>query len=462
MERDNIWKMVGIGDIVEAFFDHHVTDGPEVATRQYRVLNIDPRYGSAASPLIKAVPVDGKTDWYHTDHGYNMFAGSYITKVVSKAKGPHITQRFHPHYYPKNRIITRTDEAGRLFGPFDSIVYDIISTLPAISLTTKIDINRAWKLFCKSKPGFIGIDEPFNRYRARLSDVVTDEFTMQGWIRVNRKAFKRWLLQNINKMQATKRELDAWQDQVDKEDYEQSMEDFDDLMDRFEARLESERAHEPDPEVGNNEPGQEDWRDDEELSEVNRAEDDEPYDHHPTDDYIHDPGLQKHELDAAQTHDEHNYDAGDADPGILATFDQDQIDINEQAHVQREQELHEEAQEYFAGHAFLHEQERLRKMNEEAYPPHDPQPIQHYERMRNLGPKSIGDLITINQMNEFLEEFKDSSIPRERIDQARDILRRVKLSTLYPQDEDQLGLLGAKIDEYDRIYGEREIKDDAL
>lgn len=380
--QDILWKRVCIGDTVR-LMDPSGREFP-LNNRTVRVTDRVKRYGTGSSDLIRSVITDGGENpfpFVNCEPGkenHLAFAGHFIAQILKHPKGATQMSVHHAHYMPKLKRTMHTKKRGVLFGPFDAVLYDTICTIPHLSMTTSIDVVRAHALYKRTRAGLIEVDNPFWHLRDQGAPAQAWA-TMEGWVRVNRKAFRRWILQNINRMQFTRAELDRLEDERNREMEEDYWRDFD-------ADLDFERNHEPDPE-------------------------------------------------------------------IEAMFDQDDK---------------EAAADYAAGHAFLDEQERLRKMNEEA---HGDDRSERYSVQsllgedadpRRQGPKTIGDLITINQMGTFLEEFKDSSIPPEKIDWAREVLRRVKLSTLYPNDVEQMGLLGAKIDEYDRIYGEREIKDEHL
>lgn len=224
--NDILWKRVSIGDVVRLKDDRgtFVTDNYVV-----RIVDRTMRFGTGSSDLFKGKILDGKPNPFpHTlckgdKEDQFSFAGHFIAEIVKHPKGATMQYRHHNGYRPGLKRITHTDSRGMLFGPFDCLVNDIISTMPNLTMSTTISMSKAWALFGKTKPGFVTFEHIFDSHDDH-------PFSMEGWIRVRRKPFKNWLIQNINRMQYTRKELDEMEDQYNKEMYEELDRDFEDAI----------------------------------------------------------------------------------------------------------------------------------------------------------------------------------------------------------------------------------------
>lgn len=224
VKQNHTWKRVCIGDTVECYFDHDRREEYK-GIRQFRIIGCTKRFGTGASDLFHALPVDGYPIRIET-LDRETFAGSYITKVIHHPKGATLTHAHHPQYHPKYKhvVFKRAGKRNQWCAPFTELLFMALATMN-VRMTTVADVEIAHALYMKTKVGMV-MDE------IHINKDGYESYFLRGYMVVNIKPFTRWVRQNINRMQRPMQECNRLEDEHQRQmeqDYYDDMEREDEL-----------------------------------------------------------------------------------------------------------------------------------------------------------------------------------------------------------------------------------------
>lgn len=224
VKQNHTWKRVCIGDTVECYFDHDKNQEYK-GIRQFRIIGCTKRFGTGASDLFHALPVDGYPIRIET-LDRETFAGSYITKVIHHPKGATLTHAHHPQYHPKYKhvVFKRAGKRNQWCAPFTELLFMALATMN-VRMTTVADVEIAHALYMKTKVGMV-MDE------IHIHKDGYESYFLRGYMVVNIKPFTRWVRQNINRMQRPMQECNRLEDEHQRQmeqDYYDDLEREDEL-----------------------------------------------------------------------------------------------------------------------------------------------------------------------------------------------------------------------------------------
>jgi hypothetical protein len=190
---------IRVGDVVLAELTHSNTKviGEVIKiTKRFGTGNIG---GKRTEPLL-TIKSTGYTVidkyWRYADgvHQRSLCA-SYVTEIIKRGNLPQVkNNRFKKN---KGRNFCETAKKGILFGPLSEIINTFMGKLDA-EITTSLNYKKAKALYLKNAMGLISMDN-------------------HGFMTIRSKYFERWFMKNWQKCLHTFAEMDAIENEYDKQ-----------------------------------------------------------------------------------------------------------------------------------------------------------------------------------------------------------------------------------------------------
>lgn len=223
--KGHIGNTAHVGDRVKFFFgaSESFADRPGWVNDTGVILEITRRYGKrhASGDLIRFYSEE-RQEMRHAD-------ASYIVEILEIGKGARHRWRnsvgLNAERQKAMSNICVTAKKGEWFGDFQSLMMQVIFTCHHLVLQSRIDFDKAYKLWMKTRVGVKALPRRYN-----------DSNFFRGCQLVKVKPFKHWVMQNINKCLDTTKSCDFYADADNDENQRMFYEDLDffsDEMDRL-------------------------------------------------------------------------------------------------------------------------------------------------------------------------------------------------------------------------------------